>query len=212
MKMRLPVCFTSALLSGLTYVVFAVLAYLKNPQPISPLNNWLSDLGNQLNNPQGAIFYNIGVISCAVFLAIWFSAGLSEWRLKDHLIQRRLLFVAQLGGVMTAFALMMSALYPINHLKQHAFWSDTNFILFGISIAFSVAALRYHSHLPRVLLVIGVAVAILPTLVLVFNHLFWMEWIAVAGIITYIVSIGTAAYIFHNRLASYDLTPLNPRV
>ena len=114
-------------------------------------------------------------------------------------------------GALTALALMISALYPINHLKQHAFWSDTNFILFGISIAFSVAALRYHHHLPRALLLIGGTKAILPTLVLVFNHLFWMEWIAAAGIIIYILSIGTAVYIFRRHLASYDHTIPGPR-
>jgi len=97
------------------------LAYLKNPQPLSPLYNWLSDLGNQITKPRGAIFYNIGVISCAVFLAIWFTAGLSQWKLKDHIIQQRLLFMAQVGGVITSFALMMSALFPVSHLKEHAF-------------------------------------------------------------------------------------------
>jgi len=199
MKMRLPVCFTSAVLSGLSYVVFASVAFSKNPQPISPLNNWLSDLGNQVTNPNGAIFYNIGVISCAVFLAIWFTAGLSQWRMKDHIIQQRLLSVTQVLGALTAIALMMSALYPINHLKEHAFWSDINFILFGISFAFSVAALRHHSYIPRALLYFGGVGAILPSLFLILNSMYWLEWAAISVFIIYILSIGITGYIFNLR-------------
>jgi len=200
MKMRLPICFSSAVLSGLTYVVFAVVAYFKNPQPISPLNHWLSDLGNQVTNPQGAIFYNLGVILCAVFLAIWFAAGLSQWKLKDHIIQQRLLFVAQVGGVITAFALMMSALYPIIRLQEHAFWSDINFILFGISFAFLVAALRYHPHIPKALLIIGGFAAVLPTFVLLINNAYWLEWVAVGMFMIYMLWIGVSALIKRQKI------------
>jgi hypothetical protein len=196
MKFRVPISFTTSILSAFTYGIFAAVAYLNNPQPISPLRNWLSDLGNQITNPQGAIFYNIGVISCALFLALWFTAGLHQWKLKGHPIQHRLLLVAQAGGVLTAFALMMSALFPINHLKEHAFWSDLNFILFGISFAFTVTALRYHPKMPRILLFIGGLAAILPTMVLFINNAYWLEWVAVGLFIIYILSIGIAAYIF----------------
>ena len=196
MKSRVPISFTTAVLSALTYGIFAAVAFSKNPQPLSPLRNWLSDLGNQITNPQGAIFYNIGVVSCALFLALWFTAGLHQWKLKDHTIQQRLLLVAQVGGILTAFALMMSALFPINHLKEHAFWSDLNFILFGLSFAFTVAALRYHPKMPRILLFIGGLAAILPTMVLFINNAYWLEWVAVGLFIIYILSIGIAAHTF----------------
>ncbi len=199
MKIRLPICFSSAVLSALTYVIFAAVAYAKNPQPISPLRNWLSDLGNQITNPQGAIFYNLGIITCAVFLAIWFVAGLSQWRLKDHLVQQRLLFVSRAGGVLTAFALLMSALYPINRLEAHAFWSDANFILFGVSFAFSVAALRYHPLIPRALLYFGGVAAILPSIFLALNNVYWLEWVSISIFIVYILSIGILSYIISQQ-------------
>ncbi len=193
MKTRLTICSISAFLCAGSYIIFSILAYIKSPLPISPLRNWLSDLGNQVTNPAGAIFYNIGVITCAVFLAIWFTAGISQWKSSDHPIQRRLLLIAQLTGVLTSFTLMMSAIYPINHLKEHAFWSDANFILFGISFAFSVAALRYFPDYPRILLVLGGFAAILPTLLLSLNNFYWLEWVAVGIFMTYILSIGAQA-------------------
>lgn len=201
MKIRLPICFISAVLCTLTYVIFTIMSYTKNPQQVSPLHNWLSDLGNQITNPQGAIFYNLGVILCALFLAIWFVAGLSQWRLRGHIIQQRLLVIAQVGGVLTAFALMMSALYPINHLSEHALWSDINFILFGISFAFSVVALRYSPHFPKSLLFIGGFAAIMPTLVLFINSAYWLEWVAVGLFLIYILAVGASAWVARLALA-----------
>ena len=195
MKFRVPISLATAGLGALTYVIFTSVAYVKNPQPISPLSNWLSDLGNQITNPQGAIFYAVGVISCALFLALWFTAGLYQWRLKGHTIQHRLLLIAQVGGALTAFALMMSAFFPINHLKEHAFWSRINFMLFGISFGFSVAALRYHPRMPRIVLFIGGLAAILPMLLYI-TDAYVLEWVAVGSFIIYILSVGIAEYTF----------------
>ncbi len=201
MKSRIPICFFSAVLCCVTYIIFAVIAYAKIPIPFSPVHNWLSDLGNEISNPQGAIYYKIGVIACAIFLAIWFTVGLSSWRLKDPAIQSRLLVVSQVGGGLTAFALMMSALYPINHLKAHAFWSDINFLLFGISFAFSVSALRHHPGIPKILLFLGGFAAILPTLVLLVNSAYWLEWIAIGVFMLYVVLIGASTWIHRQALS-----------
>ncbi len=190
MKTRIHYSFISAVLSVSVYMVFSLIAYLKSPLPISPIRNWLSDLGNQVSNPQGAFFYNTGIIACALFLTIWFTIGLSQWRIKGHTIQKKLLFVAQVGGLLTAFSLMMSALYPINHLQVHAFWSDINFIMFGISFAFTVAALRYHPNFLKILLLLGVLAAILPSLVLFINAAYWLEWVAIGVFMVYILAIG----------------------
>ncbi len=194
MKTRIPYSLISALLSVGVYVVFSLMAYLKSPLPISPTRNWLSDLGNQISNPQGANFYNSGVIACAFFFLIWFTIGLSQWRIKGHIIQRRLLLIAQVGGLLTAFTLGMSGLYPINHLQTHAFWSDINFIFFGISFAFTVAALRYHPNFPKSLMVLGGFAAMMPTLVLLINAAYWLEWVAIGVFMVYILAIGARTW------------------
>ena len=196
MKIRIPVCFISAILSAITYGIFATLAYTKYPLPLSPFRNWLSDLGNQIVNPQGASFYNIGMILCALFLAIWFTSGLSQWRMKDNTIQQRLLFISQFTGILTAFGLIMSALYPINFEQVHSFWSKIHFMMFGMGFGFSVAALRYHPRIPKASLYLGAVAAVLPTLMLIFYKAYWLEWIAVGLFIIYILWIGIASLIF----------------
>ncbi len=194
MKKQFQICIVSAMMSSITYLIFMISAYRSYPLPFSPWKNWLSDLGNQIVNPQGATCYNTGVILCAFFLSIWFTLGQSQWKLKGNAVQLRLLLISQITGSLAGCALLMSALYPINHPAEHAFWSDVNFILFGISFAFSVAALRYHRTIPRLILFTGAAAAILPTLVLALNSFYWLEWLAISLFIVYISLIGITAY------------------
>lgn len=196
MKSRSLVCFGSAVQGCVTYVYFAVLSYAKYPLPISPFRNWLSDLGDQIVNPKGAVFYNIGVILTALCLALWFTVGLSQWRLKGNAAQGRLLVIAQAAGVVSAFALIMSALYPIHLPQVHSFWSRIHFMMFGMCFGFSVAALRYHPGFTRVNLCLGIVTAILPSLMLVFGKATALEWVAVGCIIAYMLSIGIASLAF----------------
>src|SRR5512143_1008113 len=69
LKSRFLVCYCSAILGAVTYVTFTFLACELHPLPVSPFENWLSDLGDPIVNPAGAIFYNIGVMLSALFLA-----------------------------------------------------------------------------------------------------------------------------------------------
>ncbi len=196
MKSRSLVCFGSAVQCAVTYVYFAALAYMKYPLLISPFRNWLSDLGNQVVNPKGAVFYNIGVILTALCLAVWFTAGLSEWRLKGNAAHRRLLVISQAAGVLSAVALTMSALYPINLPQVHSFWSRIHFMMFGMGFGFSVAALRYHPRFTRANLCLGIVTALMPCLMLVLGSAYVLEWVAVGCIIAYMLSIGIASLTF----------------
>src|SRR5574339_399625 len=196
MKSRFPVCYSSAILGAVTYIVFAILAYVQYPVSFSPIHNWLSDLGNTINNPQGAIFYNVGVVTSALFLAIWFTAGLSQWKLQHKTTHQRLLLISQIAGILAAIAMIMSAIYPINGFQIHAFWSKIHFMMFGMGFGFSVAALRYHPLLPKVNLYVGATAAVLPTLMLIFGNSYWLEWAAVGCMIVYMLLIGKAGLTF----------------
>ena len=191
-----PVCFGSAVQCSVTYVFFAFLSYAKYPLPISPFRNWLSDLGDQIVNPKGAVFYNLGVILTALCLAIWFTAGLFQWRIKGNAAHQRLLLISQAAGVLSALALTMSALFPINLLQVHSFWSRIHFMMFGMGFGFSVAALRYHPGFTRASLYLGICTAIMPSLMLVFSQAYVLEWLAVACIIAYVLSIGIVSLRF----------------
>ena len=191
MKPRFPVCYYFATLGAVTYVTCSILAFAEYPVPFSPWRNWLSDLGNQLTNPDGAAFYNVGVIATSVFMAVWF-AGLSQWKLEHNMAHRRLLIISQCAGLFASFALIMSALNPINRLEVHSLWSQLHFTAFGISFGFSVSALRYHPLISKPILYVGICASVMPFLMFTIGQgkAYWMEWVAVASFIVYILVIG----------------------
>ncbi len=198
MKLRSSINYGSAVLGAVTYVTFTIIAYSQYPLPFSPKRNWLSDLGNQIDNPQGAIFYNVGVILTALFLAIWFAAGLSQWRLKENIAHQRLLAISQISGLLFTYALIMSALYPINMAHVHSFWSQLHFMMSGIGFGFSVTALRYHPRFSHRLLILGASASVLPFLMFAYGKAFWLEWVAVGLFIIYILSLGIVSLTFRS--------------
>ena len=194
MKPRFSICFYSGFPAAVIYITSTILAYTRYPLPFTPPRNWLSDLGNQIDNPEGAAFYNAGVILAALLQAIWF-AGLSQWRLEHAPAHQRLLIVAQFSGLLASFALIMSALNPINMPEIHSFWSQIHFMISGIAFGFSVAALRYHPRFSNGILYFGMGAGLLPFLMFIFNkgQIYWLEWIAVGFFLLYILIVGNTS-------------------
>jgi hypothetical membrane protein len=170
-------------------LVFALLAFSRYPLPYSPKSNWLSDLGNPILNPQGALFYNIGIISTALFLIVFF-LGLYVWKIEDNKVQIIMLRLTQAFGILGAFCMMMSGVFPINLFTIHAFWSTTLYILLSTGFVFSAAALRYHLAVPRWLLILGVSSAVLVILTSFFPTIYVLEWITVLLFLLYVILVG----------------------
>jgi hypothetical membrane protein len=189
MKKYKYISFIGGILAVLDYLVFAFLAFRHYPLPYSPTTNWLSDLGNPNLNPQGAIFYNIGIISTALFLIVFF-LGLSVWKLEDNKVQIIMLRLTQVFGILGAFCMMMSGIYPINLYKIHSFWSSSLYILMSTGFVFSAAALRYHIGVPRWLLILGISTAVMVILTSFFPTFFVLEWITVLLFLLYVILVG----------------------
>lgn len=49
-----------------TYMVFSLVAFLYFPSTYGPFTNWLSDLGNPIKNPSGAVFYKLSGILTSI--------------------------------------------------------------------------------------------------------------------------------------------------
>ena len=86
-----------------------ILAWLYYPFIYSPLNNWISDLGNPLLNT-GALYLNFGIIITGFFLAILFTRG------KNPLII--------IIGVVMCASMILVGLYPENVPILHSFTAD----------------------------------------------------------------------------------------
>ncbi len=170
----------------LCYLSLALLAYLNYPGPFSPGANWLSDLGDANQNPQGALFYNLGILLTGLLILAFF-LGLSQWKMENRKVQNRMVQVTQAFGVLGSIALVMSAVYPISVLEQHRFWSISLYFLLGTAFAFSISALRYQPGCPKWVLVLGGAVALADILSGILHEITLLEWITVALFLTYIL-------------------------
>jgi len=185
MKRYQYISFIAGNLAVLCYLVFTLLAYSRYPLPFSPTSNWLSDLGNPNNNPQGAIFYNIGIISTALLLIVFF-LGLSVWKIDDNRVQIIMLRLTQVSGILGAFCMIMSAIFPINLFTIHSFWSTSLYILLSTAFIFSVAMLRYHKRVPRWLLILGVSTAMMVILTSIFPIAYVLEWFTLSLFLSYV--------------------------
>ena len=170
------------------YVLFTVIAYCRYPMAYSPLTNWLSDLGSHVLNPHGAVFYNTGIVITGLLIFIFF-LGLRRLIIKDNRRQKAMVFVTQGFGFLGAIALIMSAVYSIDVLNLHSFWSVSMYVMLGTAFGFSVAALRYHPACPKWLLACGIIVALTDILSGVFGASHTMEWVTVALFLFYVSAI-----------------------
>ena len=189
MKRNQYISFIAGILVVVCYLAFALIAYSRYPMPYSPTMNWLSDLGNIEINPKGAIFYNAGIISTA-FLLIVFFLGLSWWKIENKRIQIIMLRLTQTFGILGAFCMIMSALFPINLLEVHRIWSMSLYFMLATAFVFSAAALRYHPRVPRWLLILGISTAVMVNLTVFLPKAYLLEWITVLLFLGYVGSVG----------------------
>jgi hypothetical membrane protein len=189
---RFRLSFISGILACAFYLIFTLLAYLRYPLPYSPTDNWLSDLGNPVLNPDGAQVYNIGIILTAILMMLFF-LGLGIWEIDNHKVQRVMLRLTQGFGIAGCLAMLLSAIYSIDQFTIHAFWSTSLYILLSTAFIFSAAMLRYHPGVPRWLLVLGILTAVLVLMSSFFQQIYLLEWITVILFMGYILLLALSS-------------------
>jgi hypothetical protein len=192
MKPRSATAFRSAALACTVYVVSTALSYARYPLPYSPRTHWLSDLGNRTVNPSGAVYYNVGVLAVGALLLLWF-VGLWGWRDGTSRPQLVFLLIAQVAGSLGALAVAMSALFPIDMLQAHAFWSHAHYMMLAMGFGFSVAALARNPRFPRPLLYVGTLASFSPLATWVAGDVYVLEWVSVGLFLLYVMAVGIAS-------------------
>jgi len=171
------------------YLIFALVAFLKYPGAYGPLTNWLSDLGNPLANPSGAIFYRLGCMLSGAALVL-FSLKLGIWNTGSKKT-RVLLTVAQCTGVFSAVCLIITGIFPLGTSTEiHSLWSMMLYISLGFFLTFSATALMknpafkkgfgYYAFLTAAVNFVFGAIL---------HEMFWAEWISVGMFIAYVLMV-----------------------
>ncbi|UCE10945.1 MAG: DUF998 domain-containing protein [Candidatus Thorarchaeota archaeon] len=122
---RWTLLLSSAFFGGTAYCVLTWLSIGFYPGHISPLDNYLSVLGNSSLNPSGAIFYNLAVILAGISL-IPFYVGLFQTFGEEG--RNRILTLAMTIGVLNTVAIMMSGVFSEDVYDIHYLASFSIFL------------------------------------------------------------------------------------
>ena len=178
------------------YCAFTFTSIALFPEPFSPVNNWLSDLGNSSFSPRGAVFYNVGCILTGLALFPFFG-GFYKWYTNEK-PRRLLMMITQAVGFIAAFALIMIGVFSEDYMAQHVFWSDVFFVFNFIVLILANAALMTHSKFIRPIGYYGLVVAVINLLFVAFSNTPILEWFTV------FTALGYVAFLSYNTL---KLTP-----
>jgi hypothetical protein len=184
-----PIISSAGITAVVVYLIFALVAFLKYPGAYGPLTNWLSDLGNPLANPSGAIFYRLGcMLSGAALVLFYLKLGIWNPGSKKT---RVLLTVAQCTGVFSAVCLIITGIFPLGTSTEiHSLWSMMLYISLGFFLTFSATALMKNPAFKKGL---GYYAFLTAAVNFVFgailHEIFWAEWISVGMFIAYVLMI-----------------------
>ncbi|MFX0073057.1 MAG: DUF998 domain-containing protein [Candidatus Hermodarchaeota archaeon] len=187
--LKWPISIIAGILVIVLYCIFTFTSIALYPPPYSAIDNWLSDLGNSSFNPNGAIFYNLGCILTGIML-FPFYLGLYKWYLEKSW-HKVLMIVTQIVGCCSGFALIMIGVFSEDFMTEHIFWSEIFFKLnLGVLVLASIT-LMFHPKAYKIVVIYGIAVAIINLIFVYFIGTPLVEWITVftalgyAGLIVY---------------------------
>ncbi len=184
MKLKMPLSCISGILVILFYCIFTLIAITLFPLPFSPIDNWLSDLGNSGYSPNGAIFYNIGCILTGTAL-FPFYVGLHKWY-REEIWHKILLIITQVIGCSSGFADIMIGIFPENYQPQHSYWSNVFFLLNLLVLVLGSAVLFTHPDFIKPIGFYGIIVALINLLFVFFIGTPILEWFTVFTALGYV--------------------------
>jgi len=112
----------------LFYCIFTVIAIQNFPGTFSATHYYLSVLGNLNKNPEGAIFFNLGVMVSGLSLLVFY-VGFVLWNALRE--KSKILWGVLIFGSMNGFSIFMSGVYPeVPDYQKHFTWSLLIFIAF----------------------------------------------------------------------------------
>jgi hypothetical protein len=197
-----PVALLAGVAAVAIYLIFTAIALSNYPEAYSPLTNWLSDLGNPIANPSGAVFYNLGCILTSVILFAFFISA-NVWNIGDKKI-RIFLTIAQIAGILSSIALIITALFPLGpHTAIHSLSGKIHIIFIGFFLTFSATVLLKHNASIKWFAYFGFLSAAVNFVYGAFlNSVFFAEWLAIGMFIIYTLMIAFNSRLLSNEKAS----------
>lgn len=175
-----------------TYCIFTLVSYSLFPSNFDPINYNLSSLGDFYDNPNGAIFYNVGMVLTGL-ASIIFYIGLYKWFVNRK--KSNFDVVALVAGIINAFAIMMAGIFSetTETYFQHVFWSILIFISFFLVLILVNISILTRPNFTNIVAYYGFGVSLVDLFFLVLliftgvdANFPLFEWLAVFSYISWI--------------------------
>ena len=124
----LPICAIGGFASILFFCVFAFISMIFFTRSWNPLHNTLSQLGNSSFNPNGAIFFTIGLILAGLSLLVFYRGFFKRYSKKysDKKLMGALAF-----GYINVISIILTGIFSESvHYNLHIIFSIPIFITF----------------------------------------------------------------------------------
>jgi hypothetical protein len=175
------------LLAVCLYLLAAIAARAFYPASFGPLENWLSDLGNNDLNPAGALFYRLGgILGGTGLLAFFLTLDGHGW--GGRRIVRVLSILVRIFGAIASASFIMTGVFSEDMMPMHSWFSIANFAAFGTAIALTGLAKLFGAALPRWFAVLCFAAWGFDVASAILGQVRWLEWVVVAFLIAYVAS------------------------
>jgi len=173
------------------YIAFTYASHLNNRQ-INPIGYWLSDYGNAVLNPGGAVYYNAGCILTALTLALFY-IGMYRWYGRGRAARRfNISFaVAQAGGLAGSVFLILTAIFTLGtEPGLHSFFSQANMIAMDFFLSFTATGFLLNPEIHKGVGIFGFIACIFNVVTMnAFDDFFVSEWIFFLMFMIYMVLI-----------------------
>jgi hypothetical protein len=179
MKPYNPVLKFAGAAAILAYIGFTFVSHLFSPA-MNPLGNWLSDYGNPVLNPSGALLYNLGCILTTVLLALFY-IGLGQWYRGGHAPKKYSVcyIFAQITGLAACVFLVLASLVPLGTNESlHGTFSMLNMIGMDSFLSFTAVAVFMNPEVNSLIGVLGFFTSFFNIVTTnAFTDLYIAEWI-----------------------------------
>lgn len=173
------------------YIAFTYVSHTHN-RLINPLEFWLSDYGNPIVNPSGAVIYNTGCVITAMLLAIFY-IGMYCWYRRDRTARRFNISyaVAQAGGLIGSVFLILTTVYTLGtDTKMHSLFSAANMIAMDFFLSFTATGFLMNPKIHKGVGIFGFLTSFFNIVTMnAFSDFYISEWIYFLLFMAYMVLV-----------------------
>jgi hypothetical protein len=156
------------------------------------MENWLSDYGNPLLNPGGAVFYNAGCVMTALLLAVFYIGMIRWYKRGCDARKTNISFAgAQFSGLMGSVFLIMTAVFTLGTNTQlHSAFSTANMIAMDCFLSFTAIGFLMDPKMSKGLGTFGFLTSVFNIVTMnAFDNFYISEWIYFLLFMAYLVLV-----------------------